>query len=231
MAKKGKKLRKALEKVDVTKSYPLAEACRLAKETSYSKFDGSVDIAVCLGVDPRQADQNVRGATPLPHGLGKSVRIVVFARGEKATEASALGLAGVGGDDLAQKIQEGWMDFDQVIATPDMMGVVGKLGKILGPRGLMPNPKVGTVTFDVAKAVKELQAGRAEFRVDKAGIVHSPVGKASFLPEHLTENAMAVIDALNRAKPSTSKGTYLKKLVISATMGPGIKVDLTSLRV
>lgn len=230
MAKTGKKFRNATAKVEPTKLYPLLDACKLVKETSISKFDGGVDLAINLGVDPRQADQNVRGATPLPHGLGKTVRIIVFAKGEKATEAGAMGLAAVGGDDLALKIQEGWMDFDQVIATPDMMGVVGKLGKVLGPRGLMPNPKVGTVTFDVAKAVQELQAGRAEFRVDKAGIVHAPVGKVSFPAEKLNDNIMAVIEALNRVKPATSKGTYMKKMTISATMGPGVKVDLTSLR-
>lgn len=225
MAKRGKKFRAAIEKVDRDKDYSLEAALTLVKEVTFTKFDATVDMAVNLGVDPRHADQNVRGATPLPHGLGKSVRIVVFAKGEKAAEASALGVEEVGSDDLAEKIQGGWMDFDQVIATPDMMGVVGKLGRVLGPRGLMPNPKVGTVTFDVSKAINELKAGRSEFRVDKAGIVHCPIGKVSFDAVKLKENAEAVVDALLRAKPSTSKGTYLKKMCVSSTMSPGIKVD------
>lgn len=225
MAKRGKKYRAAAAKVDRTKLYDLSEACNLVKETSYSKADASVDVAINLGVDPRHADQNIRGATPLPHGLGKSVRIVVFAKGEKAAELKDLNLDFVGADDLADKISGGWLDFDQVIATPDMMGVVGRLGKVLGPRGLMPNPKLGTVTFDVAKAVEELRAGRAEYRVDKAGIVHTSVGRASFDEKQLSENISAVIDALLKAKPSTAKGTYLKKISISATMGPGVHVD------
>ena len=176
---RGKKYRAAAAKINATTQYPLADAVKLVKETTYCKFDATVDLVVNLGVDPRQADQNVRGAIPLPHGLGKSVRIIVFAKGEKATQAKVDGVVEVGGDELAAKIIGGWMDFDQVIATPDMMGVVGKLGKVLGPRGLMPNPKLGTVTFDVLKAVNELKAGRTEFRVDKAGIVHCPIGKAS----------------------------------------------------
>lgn len=225
MAKRGKKYRAAAAKVDRTKLYDLSEACNLVKETSYSKADASVDVAINLGVDPRHADQNIRGATPLPHGLGKAVRIVVFAKGEKAAELKDLNLDFVGADDLAEKISGGWLDFDQVIATPDMMGVVGRLGKVLGPRGLMPNPKLGTVTFDVAKAVEELRAGRAEYRVDKAGIVHTSVGRASFDENQLSENISAVIDALLKAKPSTAKGTYLKKISISATMGPGVHVD------
>lgn len=230
MIKRGKKYRKVSEQVDRTKLYALEEAVGLAKATSYSKFDGTVEIAVNLSVDPRHADQNVRGATPLPHGTGKSVRIVVFAKGDKAVEASKQDVEFVGGDDLAEKISGGWMDFDQVIATPDMMGVVGKLGRVLGPRGLMPNPKLGTVTFDVVSAVKELKAGRAEFRVDKAGIVHAPVGKVSMEASHLVENASAVIDALLKAKPSTAKGTYMKKMAVSATMGPGVKVDTSVFR-
>ena len=225
MAKRGKNYRAALAKVDRDKLYELQDACGLVKETSYSKMESSVDLAVNLGVDPRHADQNIRGAIPLPHGLGKKVRIVVFAKGEKATEISDLGLEFVGGDDLAKKISDGWLDFDQVIATPDMMGAVGRLGKVLGPRGLMPNPKLGTVTFDVAAAVSELRAGRAEYRVDKAGVIHASVGRVSFSAEHLNDNIKAVIDALVKAKPSTAKGTYLKKICISATMGPGVRVD------
>lgn len=230
MAKRGKKYRKVSDQVDRSKLYSLEDAVGLAKSTSYSKFDGTVEIAVNLGVDPRHADQNVRGATPLPHGTGKSVRIVVFAKGDKAVEASKQDVEFVGGDDLAEKISGGWLDFDQVIATPDMMGVVGKLGRVLGPRGLMPNPKLGTVTFDVVPAINELKAGRAEFRVDKAGIVHAPVGKASMDVAKLTENASAVLDALQKAKPSTAKGTYIKKMAVSATMGPGIKVDTSVYR-
>ena len=225
MAKRGKKYRDALAKVDSDALYGLAEAVSLVKETSYSKMDASVDLAVNLGVDPRHADQNIRGATPLPHGLGKKVRIVVFAKGEKATAASGLNVEFVGSDDLAKKISDGWLDFDAVIATPDMMGVVGRLGKVLGPRGLMPNPKVGTVTFDVEKAVNELRAGRAEYRVDKAGIVHASVGRSGFDAVKLEENVMAVVEALLKAKPSTAKGTYMKKITLSATMGPGVRID------
>lgn len=227
MAKVGKKYRAALAKVDRNKFYLTADAVKLVKDCSFSKMEESVDVAINLGVDPRHADQNIRGATPLPHGTGKSVRIVVFAKGEKATEASKLGLAAVGGDDLAAKISGGWLDFDQVIATPDMMGVVGKLGKVLGPRGLMPNPKLGTVTFEVEKAVNELRSGRAEYRVDKAGIVHTTIGKVKMGEKQLEENLNAVIDALLKAKPSSAKGTYLKKICVSSTMGPGVRVDTT----
>lgn len=230
MAKSGKKYRQASAKVDRTKLYALADAIGLVKETSFAKFDGTVDLAVNLGVDPRHADQNVRGTTPLPHGLGKTVRIVVFAKGEAATQASGAGVEFVGGDDLAKKINDGWLDFDQVIATPDMMGVVGKLGRVLGPRGLMPNPKLGTVTMDVVKAINELKAGRTEFRVDKAGIVHCPVGKVSFSADKLTENAKTVLEAIVKAKPASAKGTYLKKVAISSTMSPGVKVDPTPFR-
>lgn len=230
MAKRGKKYRASAAKVNRDSLYQLSDAVKLVQQTSYAKFDATVDLAVNLGLDPRQADQNIRGAVPLPHGLGKSVRIVVFAKGEKATQAKVDGVVEVGGDDLAAKIQGGWMEFDAVIATPDMMGVVGKLGKVLGPRGLMPNPKTGTVTMDVLKAVNELMAGRTEFRVDKAGIIHAPVGKVSFDTDKLAENAKAVIDALVKAKPATAKGTYLQKICISATMGPGVKVDATPFR-
>ncbi len=231
MAKRGKKYRAALAKVDREKNYDLLEACKLVKETSYSKMDASVDLAVNLGVDPRHADQNLRGATVLPNGLGKKVRIVVFAKGEKAAEANGLGVDAVGGDDLAKRITDGWLDFDQVIATPDMMGVVGKLGKVLGPRGLMPNPKLGTVTFEVEKAVTELRAGRAEYRVDKAGIVHTSIGRSNFTPEALAEDARTIVETLLRAKPSAAKGTYLKKVTLSATMGPGVRVDTTPFKI
>ncbi len=225
MATKGKKYRLAVEKVDRVKLYPLDEAVALMKDVSFTKFDGTVDLAINLGVDPRHADQNVRGTTPLPHGLGKTVRIVVFAKGDAAIQASATGVEHVGGEDLAAKITGGWLDFDQVVATPDMMGVVGKLGRVLGPRGLMPNPKLGTVTFDVTKAINELKAGRTEFRVDKAGIAHCPVGKASFAADKLADNIRAVLDAVLKAKPSTAKGMYLKKISVSSTMSPGIKID------
>lgn len=225
MASRGKKYRLAADKVDRNKQYSLEEAVALLKEVSYAKFDGTVDLAMNLGVDPRHADQNVRGTTPLPHGLGKSVRIVVFAKGDAAMQAQSAGVEAVGGDDLATRINGGWLDFDQVIATPDMMGVVGKLGRVLGPRGLMPNPKLGTVTFEVTKAINELKAGRTEFRVDKAGIAHCPVGKASFSPDKLADNIRAVIETVVKAKPSTAKGTYLKKISVSSTMSPGIKID------
>ncbi len=227
---RGKKYKAALAKVDKVKTYALDEAVQLVKEISFSKFDGTVDIAVNLGVDPRHADQNVRGAVALPHGLGKTVRIVVFAKGEAAQQAQNAGVEAVGGDELATRISGGWLDFDQVVATPDMMGVVGKLGRVLGPRGLMPNPKLGTVTMDVVKAVNELKAGRVEYRVDKAGIVHAPVGKTSFTPEKLVENARTVVDAIVRAKPATAKGTYLKKISISATMSPSVRVDAAPFR-
>jgi len=212
-------------KVDRQKLYSLAESVALVQDTSYSKFVGSLDLAVNLGLDPRQADQNIRGATPLPHGKGKQVRIVVFAKGQKAIDAQNAGVAQVGGDDLAEKISGGWLDFDQVIATPDMMAVVGKLGRVLGPRGLMPNPKMGTVTFDVVPAIEQLKAGRSEFKVDKAGIVHTSVGILSMGTDALVANASAVIDALLKAKPGSAKGTYVKKISLSSTMGPGVRVD------
>ena len=230
MAKRGKKYREMLQKVDRDKNYPLNEAIGRVKETSYAKFVSSVDLSLSLGVDPRHADQNVKGAVALPHGLGKAVRIVVFAKGQKAVEAQEAGVEFVGGDDLAKKIQEGWLEFDQVVASPDMMAVVGRLGKILGPRGLMPNPKLGTVTMDVVSAVKELKAGRAEFRVDKAGIIHTSIGRVNMEDSQLQGNAEAVIEAVMKAKPSTSKGTYLKKVGLSATMGPGVKVDAAPFR-
>jgi len=226
MAKSSKRHRAALSKVDREKRYTLEEAVKLAVETDPAKFDETVELAVRLGVDPRQADQNVRGTTQLPHGTGKSVRVLVFAKGDKAREAQEACADFVGGDDLATKITgEGWLDFDSAIATPDMMGVVGKLGKVLGPRGLMPNPKVGTVTMDVAKAVREIKAGKVEYRVEKAGIVHVPIGKRSFGYEKLLDNANMVLGSLVRAKPSAAKGTYLRSIAIATTMGPGIKVD------
>jgi large subunit ribosomal protein L1 len=225
MAKTGKKLNIALAKVDRSKSYPLAEAISLVKSASFAKFDESVDLVVRLGVDPRHADQMVRGAVVLPNGLGKDVRVLVFAKGEKEKEARDAGADYVGAEDLVAKIQEGWFEFDTAIATPDMMGVVGKIGKLLGPRGLMPNPKVGTVTFDLARAIKESKSGKVEFRVEKAGIIHAPVGKVSFDEVKLQENILALVDALMKAKPSAAKGTYVKKIALSSTMGPGVRCD------
>ncbi len=231
MAKHGKRFRAALSVTDRNKRYSLEEAIRLVVDTAKAKFDETVEIAVRLGVDPRQADQNVRGTVVLPHGTGKAVRVVVFAKGEKEREARDAGADYVGGDDLIKRItEENWLDFDKTIATPDMMGLVGRIGKILGPRGLMPNPKVGTVTFDVAKAVSELKAGKVEFRVDKAGIVHVPLGKASFGLEKLTDNARALLHSLMRAKPAAAKGNYLQTISLAATMGPGVKVDTLGVR-
>jgi large subunit ribosomal protein L1 len=202
----------------------------LLKEGKHAKFDESVDMAIRLGVNPKHADQMVRGTVALPHGVGKEVKVLVFAKGEKEKEAREAGADFVGAEELVEKITGGWTDFDKAIATPDMMGTVGRLGKVLGPRGLMPNPKVGTVTFDVGRAVKELKAGRVEFKVDKTGIVHTTVGKISFSAEQLKENVMALMDTIIRAKPSSSKGTYLKSVAISTTMGPGIKLDPNALR-
>ena len=223
---KQKKLAASRAKVDKTKQYSLDEAMALAKECAFAKFDESVDLAVMLGVDPKRSDQMVRGSVPLPHGTGKTVRVLAFAKGEKEREALDAGADFAGGDDMVAKVQGGWLDFDRVVATPDMMGGVGKLGKLLGPRGLMPNPKVGSVTMDIGRAVKEIKAGKVEYRVEKAGIVHVSIGKASFDPKQLTENAVAVLEALQKAKPATSKGKYMKKITVSTTMGPGIKVDL-----
>src|SRR5664279_1630723 len=228
MAKTGKKLNIALAKVDRSKSYPLKEAISLVKSASFVKFDETVDLVVRLGVDPRHADQMVRGAVVLPNGLGKDVRVLVFAKGEKEKEARDAGADFVGAEDLVAKIQEGWFDFDTAIATPDMMGVVGKIGKLLGPRGLMPNPKVGTVTFEVTRAVKESKAGKVEFRVEKAGIVHAPVGKVSFDADLLKGNVLALVEALLKAKPSAAKGTYIKKITLSSTMGPGVNLDISN---
>ncbi len=226
---KQKKLKASKAKVDRDKLYSLEEAVALAKECVYVKFDESVDLAVNLGVDPKRSDQMIRGSVPLPHGTGKTVRVLAFAKGEKEREATEAGADFAGGDDMVAKVQGGWMEFDRVVATPDMMGAVGKLGKLLGPRGLMPNPKVGSVTMDIGKAVKEIKAGKVEYRVEKAGIVHVGVGKASFEAAKLVENASAVLEALHKAKPATSKGRYMKKITLSTTMGPGIKVDMAQL--
>ncbi|MEL7029965.1 MAG: 50S ribosomal protein L1 [Pseudomonadota bacterium] len=226
MAKQAKRMGAARANVDRNKQYPLDEAVRLVKENASAKFDETVELALNLGVDPRHADQMVRGVCNLPNGSGRSVRVAVFAKDAKADEAKEAGADIVGADDLAEQVQSGAIDFDRVIATPDMMPLVGRLGKVLGPRGLMPNPKVGTVTPDVAKAVKDAKGGAVEFRVEKAGIVHAGVGKASFGEDALAENVRALVDAVMKAKPSGAKGTYLKKLALSSTMGPGVKVDV-----
>ena len=210
----------------ISKHYSLEEAVKLLKETATAKFDETVEVAINLGVDPRHADQMVRGTVSLPHGTGKSLRVAVFAKGDKADEATSAGADLVGADDLAEKIQNGEIDFDRCIATPDMMAVVGKLGKILGPKGMMPNPKLGTVTPDVAKAVQDAKGGQVEYRVEKAGLIHVGVGKASFAEADIAENICSLVDAVNKAKPSGAKGTYIKKISISSTMGPGIKLDI-----
>ncbi len=227
MGKRGKKYTAALKGVDRNKSYDVEEAVKLAVGSSYAGFDASLDVAVRLGVDPRHADQMVRGTVMLPNGIGKEVKVLVFAKGEKEMEAKNAGADFVGNDDLLEKIKGGWLEFDKVVATPDMMGAVGRIGKILGPRGLMPNAKAGTVTFDVGRAVKEVKAGKIEFRVERAGIVHAPLGKVSFGVEKLLENVSSFLDTIIRLKPASSKGTYLKGISISATMGPGIKIDPT----
>jgi large subunit ribosomal protein L1 len=221
----GKKYRKVLEKVDSAKKYSIADAFALVGQTAPAKFDESVDVAFRLGVDPKQSDQQVRGAIALPHGLGKKVRVVVFAKGPKEAEAKNAGADYVGADDLVEKIQGGWLDFDKAIATPDMMTTVSKVAKVLGPRGLMPNPKVGTVTMNVGDAVTAEKKGKLDFRVDKAGIVHAAVGKKSMGTDKLKDNFMSFLGAILKAKPATSKGIYIKSLTISSTMGPGIKVD------
>lgn len=230
MPKRGKKYLEAEKKAEAAKTPDLAQAVKAAVESAYAKFDETFDIAVRLGVDPRHADQMVRGTVVLPHGIGKQVRVLVFAKGEKEKEAADAGADFVGNDELIEKIKAGWLEFDKAIATPDMMGAVGKIGKILGPRGLMPNAKIGTVTFDIAKAVSELKAGKIDFRVEKAGIVHAPMGKVSFGPEKITENISAFLDRIIRLKPSTSKGNYLRSIAVSTTMGPGIKIDMASVK-
>ncbi len=225
MTKPGKRIRKAREGVDREKFYTVEEAVKAIKANANAKFDESIEIAMNLGVDPRHADQMVRGVVSLPNGTGRTVRVAVFAKDAKAEEALKAGADIVGAEDLMQKIQDGFMDFDRVIATPDMMGVVGRLGKVLGPRGLMPNPKVGTVTPNVAQAVKDSKGGAVEFRVEKAGIIHAGVGKASFGEQAIAENVKAFIDAVTKAKPAGAKGTFLKKISLSSTMGPGVKID------
>jgi large subunit ribosomal protein L1 len=230
MSANGKSYRAALAKVDRNQRYLLEDSLRLVKETARAKFDETVELAVRLGVDPRQADQNVRGTVTLPHGMGKAVRVLAFAKGEKEKEAQEAGADFVGTDDLIKRITEGWFDFDKAVATPDMMGAVGRIGKLLGPRGLMPNPKTGTVTQDIGKAIKEIKAGKLEFRVDKAGIIHVPVGKASFGAEQLIDNTKAVLVSILRAKPPSAKGNYMRGVTISTTMGPGIKLDLSQVR-
>lgn len=230
MSGKGKSYRARLEKVDRDRRYTLEEGLRLVRETARVKFDETVELAVRLGVDPRQADQNIRGTVLLPHGMGKTVKVLAFAKGEKEREAQEAGADFIGSDDLVKKISEGWLEFDKAVATPDMMGAVARIGKILGPRGLMPNPKAGTVTQEIGKAVRELKAGKLEFRVDKAGIVHIPIGKVSFPEEQLVENARAILASLVRAKPASAKGNYIRGVALSATMGPGIKVDPAQLQ-
>jgi large subunit ribosomal protein L1 len=225
----GKKMKAVKEKIERIKEYSLEEAIRIVKESSYTKFDESVDLAFNLGIDPKKSDQMVKGSVVLPHGIGKKVKVLVFAKGEKEKEAVDAGADIVGAEDLVEKISKGWLDFDKTVATPDMMGIVGKLGKILGPRGLMPNPKLGTVTFDISRAVKEIKAGKVEYKAEKAGIIHVPIGKVSFADQKLFDNAKAVVDSILKAKPATSKGKYLKKLYISSTMGPGVTVDIASL--
>ena len=230
MAKQGKRYRQVAEKLEKGRRYTFQEAVDLALETASVKFDETLEAAAQLGVNPRHADQMVRGAVVLPHGLGKTVRVLVFAKGEKEQEARDAGADIVGADDLIQRIQGGWLEFDKAVATPDLMGQVGRIGKILGPRGLMPNVKVGTVTFDVAKAVKELKGGKVDFRVDRAGVVHAPMGRVSFGTDKLLLNLAAFVDQLVRLKPTTSKGTYLKGIHLSTTMGPGIAVDTTDVK-
>jgi large subunit ribosomal protein L1 len=230
MAKRGKKYLEAKAKIETGKRYPVDEAMDLVVSTARPTFDETVETAIRLGVNPAHADQMVRGSVVLPNGLGKTVRVLVFAKGEKEKEALDAGADVVGGEDIVEKIRNGWLEFDRVIATPDMMGSVGKLGKILGPRGLMPNPKVGTVTFDVARTVQELKAGKVEFRVEKAGIVHCPLGRASFGAQKLLENMMALVEMIVKLKPPSSKGIYIRSVALSTVMGPGVRVDPLALR-
>jgi large subunit ribosomal protein L1 len=227
----GKILENILAGIDLTKEYSMEEAIQFLKDHKVAKFDETLDMSINLGVDPKKSDQMVRGTVVLPHGTGKTVRVLVFAKGEKEREARDAGADYVGAEDMVEKIQQGWLEFDKAAATPDLMGIVGKLGKILGPRGLMPNPKLGTVTFDVARAVQEIKAGKVEYRVEKAGIVHIPVGKISFEKERLLENAMAVLKSVVRAKPPTSKGRYIKRVTMSSTMGPGLRIEVAKLKV
>lgn len=225
MPKHGKKYQEATKQVDNATLYEPADAIDLVKKTATAKFDETVEVAVRLGVDPRHADQQLRGAVVLPNGTGRSVKVLVFAKGEKQKEAEAAGADYVGAEDMVEKIQGGWFDFDMVVATPDMMGTVGKLGRVLGPKGLMPNPKTGTVTFEVERAVKDIKAGKIEYRTDKAGIIHAPIGKASFDVDKLQENFETLVETLVKAKPAAAKGTYLKSITVSSTMGPGVKIN------
>ncbi|MGG3561337.1 50S ribosomal protein L1 [Neobacillus rhizosphaerae] len=231
MAKKGKKYVEAAKLVDRLTAYPVAEAIDLAKKTNYTKFDATLEVAFRLGVDPKKADQQIRGAVVLPNGTGKTQRVLVFAKGEKVKEAEAAGADYVGDSEYINKIQQGWFEFDVIVATPDMMGEVGKLGRVLGPKGLMPNPKTGTVTFDVTRAINEIKAGKVEYRVDKSGNIHVPIGKASFENEKLVENFKTVFETLLKVKPSAAKGTYMKNVTVASTMGPGVKVDPSSVTV
>ncbi|MCP8618058.1 50S ribosomal protein L1 [Salirhabdus salicampi] len=229
MAKKGKKYLEAVKLVDRTKQYDIKEAVELLKKTASANFDESVEAAFRLGVDPKKADQQIRGAMVLPNGTGKTQKVLVFAKGEKAKEAEAAGADYVGDADYINKINQGWFDFDVVVATPDMMAEVGKLGRVLGPKGLMPNPKTGTVTFEVEKAVKEIKAGKVEYRVDKSGNIHVPIGKVSFEDDKLVENFVALVETLQKAKPQASKGTYMRNVSVSSTMGPGVRVDVSNI--
>ncbi|RQD56250.1 MAG: 50S ribosomal protein L1 [Desulfonatronovibrio sp. MSAO_Bac4] len=230
MPKHGKKYNNSKSKVDSNLKVQVKDGVKLALETAYAKFDENVDVAVRLGVNPKYADQMVRGAVSLPHGLGKDVRVVAFCKGEKEAEAREAGADEVGGEELIEKIKEGWLEFDKAVATPDMMALVGKIGRVLGPRGLMPNAKTGTVTFDLGNAIRELKAGKVEFKVDKAGIVHAPLGKVSFGPEKILENLKALVETLQKLKPSSAKGTYFKGIALSTTMGPGVRIDSSSLK-
>jgi large subunit ribosomal protein L1 len=225
MAKKGKKYQEAIKLIDRESAYEVTDAIELVKKTAPAKFDETVEVAARLGVDPKKADQQIRGAVVLPHGTGKTQRVLVFAKGEKAKEAEVAGADFVGDDDLVNKITQGWFDFDVVVATPDMMATVGKLGRVLGPKGLMPNPKTGTVTFEVAKAVKEIKAGKIEYRVDKQGNIHVPIGKVSFESDKLADNFKTVMETLIKVKPAAAKGTYVRNVALSSTMGPGVKVS------
>ena len=230
MPKHGKKYINSKSKVDTNQRMGVQEGIRLALETSYANFDETVDVSVRLGVNPKYADQMIRGAVSLPHGLGKEVRVIAFCKGEKEAEARQAGADEAGAEELVEKIKEGWLEFDKAVATPDMMAHVGKIGRILGPRGLMPNAKTGTVTFDLANAIQELKAGKVEFKVDKAGIIHAPLGKVSFGPDKILDNLRALVSTLQKLKPSSAKGTYFRGVAVSTTMGPGVKIDSTSLR-
>ncbi|MCF8038480.1 MAG: 50S ribosomal protein L1 [Desulfohalobiaceae bacterium] len=225
MAKYGKKYRSAQQKIDRNTKYPLEEGVELAVNTAYASFDETLDVAVCLGVNPKYSDQMVRGGVSLPHGLGKEVRVIAFCKGEKEEEARQAGADVVGAEDLVEKIKNGWLEFDKAVATPDMMAHVGKVGRILGPRGMMPNAKSGTVTFDIGQAIQEMKAGRVEYKVDKAGVIHAPLGKVSFGREKILDNLRVLLDSLNKAKPGSAKGTYFQSMAVSSTMGPGVKLD------